>query len=63
MSGARLMSNVCATCSDGMKNGAETDVDCGGGACPACACGVGRACGNNMGCNGCSCAGNPKTCG
>jgi hypothetical protein len=32
-------------CTDGVKNGAETDVDCGGGsasACPGCA--VGRAC-------------------
>jgi len=27
-----------ASCSDGVKNGAETDVDCGGG-CPACAAG------------------------
>ena len=25
------------TCTDGKKNGAETDVDCGGGACPKCA--------------------------
>src|SRR5439155_181355 len=25
------------TCSDGVKNGSETDVDCGGGACTACA--------------------------
>jgi len=25
------------TCTDGVKNGAETDVDCGGGTCPACA--------------------------
>lgn len=31
-----------ATCSDGAKNGAETDVDCGG-ACPR-SCGLGRAC-------------------
>ena len=26
-----------ATCSDGVKNGAETGVDCGGGTCPPCA--------------------------
>ena len=25
-----------ATCSDGLKNALETDVDCGGGSCPAC---------------------------
>lgn len=24
-------------CADGIKNGAETDIDCGGGTCPACA--------------------------
>jgi hypothetical protein len=24
------------TCSDGIKNGAESDVDCGGGTCPRC---------------------------
>ena len=29
------------TCSDGMKNGTESGVDCGGGACPACATGGG----------------------
>ena len=25
------------TCSDGIQNGSETDVDCGGGTCPTCA--------------------------
>src|SRR6187200_355580 len=25
------------TCTDGLKNGSETDVDCGGGLCPRCA--------------------------
>src|SRR5262249_40338049 len=25
-----------ATCRDGRRNGAETDVDCGGGTCPRC---------------------------
>jgi hypothetical protein len=34
---------VAATCSDGLKNGNETDVDCGGGACPKCA--IGMTCG------------------
>ena len=36
---------VCGTgssCTDFILNGTETDVDCGGGACPAC--GVGRVC-------------------
>ncbi len=31
-----------ATCTDGKKNGAESDVDCGGPTCPGCV--VGRAC-------------------
>lgn len=32
------VANVCkqATCSDAVKNGAETDVNCGGGTCPIC---------------------------
>ena len=30
-----------ATCSDGIQNGAETDVDCGGGDCRSCECPVG----------------------
>ena len=29
-----------SSCADGIKNGAETDVDCGGGACPKCANGL-----------------------
>lgn len=33
---------VAATCSDGVRNGNETDVDCGGPSCPKCA--DGRAC-------------------
>jgi hypothetical protein len=28
------------TCTDGLENGAETDVDCGGGTCPTCATGL-----------------------
>ncbi len=43
-------SNTCAaapTCSDNVKNGTETDVDCGGG-CPPCA--VGGACMQNGDC-------------
>ena len=29
----------CVSCSDSVKNGNETDVDCGGGTCPKCASG------------------------
>ncbi len=43
---AGCVGNVCAavaaTCNDGLKNGAESDVDCGGNACPKCA--VGKTC-------------------
>jgi hypothetical protein len=43
-----------ATCSDGARNGAETDVDCGGGTCRPCAdglaCGLARDCGSGV-CN------------
>jgi hypothetical protein len=31
-----------ATCTDGIKDGTETDIDCGGGSCPPC--GVGLMC-------------------
>jgi hypothetical protein len=30
------------TCSDRLKNGTETDIDCGGGLCPGC--GGGKGC-------------------
>jgi hypothetical protein len=37
-----------ATCRDGRRNGAETDIDCGGGTCPRCqngkTCGVANDC-------------------
>ncbi len=36
------------TCSDGVKNGSETDVDCGGPTCPRCA--SGRSCASNTDC-------------
>lgn len=36
-----------ATCTDGVKNGMETDQDCGG-SCPAC--GIGKKCGGNPDC-------------
>jgi hypothetical protein len=31
------MSRPAASCTDKVKNGLETDVDCGGGKCPVCA--------------------------
>jgi hypothetical protein len=48
--GGLCMANRClpATCGDALKNGDETDVDCGGPTCPACArtklCQAGRDC-------------------
>jgi hypothetical protein len=36
------------SCLDGLENGDETDVDCGGGTCPACV--LGRACAQNTDC-------------
>lgn len=37
-----------AACSDGKKDGAETDVDCGGGACASCA--IGKECDEGADC-------------
>ena len=45
-----------ATCSDSTKNGAETDVDCGGGTCPACT--AGADCGTGSDCNSGVCTSN-----
>ena len=36
------------TCTDGIKNGSETDVDCGGPDCPPCP--TGRLCADNTDC-------------
>jgi formylglycine-generating enzyme required for sulfatase activity len=53
--------NVCITpsCTDKIKDGSETDTDCGGPTCPKCtlgkACGAGGDCVSNV-CNGGSCA-------
>ena len=41
------------TCSDGVKNGAEADVDCGAGGCARCA--VGKACAGDAQCESGSC--------
>jgi len=43
---------VLATCTDGAKNGSETDVDCGG-SCPKCV--TGKACGSATDCVTASC--------
>src|SRR4051812_46562718 len=55
------------SCADGMKNGAETDTDCGGGACPPCV--LGKRCGSASDCvtnvcagNACACAANTGDC-
>ncbi|MFT3774616.1 MAG: lamin tail domain-containing protein [Minicystis sp.] len=59
-SGANCASNVCknnicvaAGCNDSVQNGSETDVDCGGGTCPAC--GFNKKCGGDSDCAGQSC--------
>jgi len=49
-----------ATCNDGQLNGAETDVDCGGGACPACD--NGKICGMNSDCTSNVCDPNTTKC-
>jgi hypothetical protein len=43
------------TCADGVKNGSETDIDCGGPACVACT--TGKACGVNEDCASNICTG------
>ena len=42
------------SCTDGKKNGAETDVDCGGGTCGPCA--AGKACAQHTDCKVAICA-------
>src|SRR5205085_2143714 len=37
-----------SACADGFRDNTETDVDCGGGGCPACA--IGKACGAGSDC-------------
>jgi hypothetical protein len=44
---------AAATCTDGIKDGNETDVDCGGGTCPACP--VGDTCLQNSDCTSDGC--------
>ena len=48
--------NACLpTCTDGVKNGAETDIDCGGAACSKCA--NGKFCLAGTDCTGATCTG------
>ncbi|MCB9593385.1 MAG: hypothetical protein H6719_11695 [Sandaracinaceae bacterium] len=53
------------TCTDLRRNGAETDIDCGGGTCPACSpgedCLMGRDCSSGI-CGGGSMTCNAPTC-
>lgn len=50
-------SNVCvpAQCTDGVQNGAETAIDCGGGTCAPCT--VGQGCGADSDCDTSACSG------
>lgn len=52
------MTSTCspAGCGDAVKNGTETDLDCGGAACPPCA--TGKACAVASDCVGDACSGN-----
>ena len=58
-------SGPAPTCTDSIKNGAETDTDCGGGTCGACAptkaCAVARDCTTNV-CTGNVCQALPTSC-
>ncbi len=56
--GAQCPGTPCAppTCTDGIQNGSETDVDCGGGTCPTCANGLG--CQANSDCTSGNCMAN-----
>jgi len=51
---------VADPCADHHKDGAETDVDCGGGTCPACA--VNAACAADTDCTTSACDAVSKTC-
>jgi len=52
--GGYCFQNACATCDDGMKNGDETDVDCGGTHCGKCT--AGKTCGLGDDCESTFCA-------
>ncbi len=62
LAGCRASGAPCTSCSDGVKNGGETDQDCGGGAtgCPT-TCAVGKLCAANTDCASGKCTGNVCT--
>jgi hypothetical protein len=45
---------MAPTCTDGVRNGTETDVDCGGSVCAACA--PGQTCSAPGDCQSASCS-------
>jgi hypothetical protein len=53
-----------ATCTDNVKDGTETDVDCGGGVCDAASktCAIGKTCGANADCASNSCDPTSRKC-
>ena len=53
---ANTLTCVATQCSDHLKDGNETDVDCGGGTCPPCA--VGQQCKVNSDCTSGDCVAN-----
>jgi hypothetical protein len=55
-SSGSCVNNGCQTCTDGAKNGSETGIDCGGGACPGC--GTGSACNSGVDCGSGVCMAN-----
>jgi len=56
---APIPDQALPTCSDKLKNGTETDVDCGGGTCPGCA--TGKACKTSKDCAAGVCKSNKCT--
>jgi hypothetical protein len=53
---------LAATCTDGVQNGNETGVDCGGPCSPAKKCGVGAGCSAATDCSTGYCAASSLTC-
>lgn len=60
--GAACVNNACVAvgCTDKIKDGTETDVDCGGTACPPC--GAGKGCALAADCVSAVCSGVPGVC-
>ncbi len=50
--------DLAPSCSDGIRDGLETDVDCGGPACPRCA--LGKYCATNTDCSSGVCTPMPQ---